>query len=74
MIGLKDYAYLVRMQSCIMLAYSQREDMIPPLKEILTHKDEKTCEYARQAIGHIENKTVFYDFYVIEELKKRAIN
>src|SRR5690242_13031370 len=46
--GLGDHAYLVRMQSCIMLAYSQRKDMIPHLKEILAHEDEKTREYARQ--------------------------
>lgn len=61
------------MQSCIMLAYSQRKDMIPHLKEILAHKDGKTREYARQAIAHIENKTVFYDFNVIEELQKRGM-
>lgn len=71
--GLGDPAFLVRMQSCIMMAYSQREDMIPYLKEILAHKDGKTRQYARLAIAHIENKTVFYDFNVIEELQKRAI-
>jgi len=70
--GLSDPSYFVRMQSCIMLAYSQREDMIPHLKEILMHKDEKTRDYAKQAVAHIENKTVFYDFNVIEDLQERA--
>jgi hypothetical protein len=60
--GLKDKAYLVRMQSCIMLAYSQREDMIPHLEQTLSHKDKKTREYAATAIEHIRSKTVFYDF------------
>ena len=60
--GLSDSAYFVRMQSCIMMAYSQRKDMIPNLKKILVHKDEKTREYAKQAIAHIENGTVYYDF------------
>jgi hypothetical protein len=74
LLGLRDPAYLVRMQSCIMLAYSQREDMIPHLKEILSHKDKKTREYAKKAIAHIENKTAFYDFNVIEELRNQAMN
>jgi hypothetical protein len=62
--GLKDAAFLVRMQSCIMLAYSQRKDMIPHLEQALSHKDKKTREHAAAAIEHIENKTVFYDFHV----------
>jgi hypothetical protein len=62
--GLKDAAFLVRMQSCIMLAYSQRDDMIPHLEQALSHKDKKTREYAAAAIDHIKNNTVFYDFQV----------
>ncbi len=62
LVGLNDAAYLVRMQSCIMLAYSQRKDMIPHLEAILSHKDKKTRQYAQAAIEHIKNKTVFYDF------------
>jgi len=62
LVGLKDPAYFVRMQSCIMLAYSQRDDMIPYLKEILSHKDKKTRRYAEAAIEHIRKRTVFYDF------------
>ena len=60
--GLKDAAFLVRIQSCIMLAYSQREDMIPHLEQLLSHKDKKTRDYAQSAIEHIRNKTVFYEF------------
>jgi HEAT repeat protein len=60
LIGLKDSAFMVRMQSCIMLAYSQREDMIPYLQELLSHKDKKTSRHAEMAIGHIKAKTVFY--------------
>ncbi len=63
LLGLKDAAFLVRMQSCIMLAYSQREDMIPHLEEILSHKDKKTRQHGQAAIDHIRNKTVFYDFH-----------
>jgi hypothetical protein len=60
LLGLQDSAFLVRMQSCVMLAYSQREDLIPYLQRILTHKDKKTREYAESAIDHIRAKTVFY--------------
>jgi hypothetical protein len=59
LVGLNDKAFLVRMQSCIMLAYSQREDMIPHLEGILNHKDKKTRDYADAAISHIRGKTVF---------------
>lgn len=62
LVGLNDPAYFVRMQSCVMLAYSQREDMIPHLKEILSHKDKKTRQYAKAAINAITTNTVFYDF------------
>jgi hypothetical protein len=61
LVGLLDSANMVRMQSCIMLAYSQRKDVIPYLEQALSHKDKKTRQYAREAINHIRNKTVFYD-------------
>jgi hypothetical protein len=56
-VGLKDPARFVRMQSCMMLSYSQRDDMITYLEEVLSHKDKKTREYAEAAMNSIRAKT-----------------
>src|SRR5262249_16816696 len=69
LIGLKDSAYFVRMQSCIMLAYSQQRDMIPHLKKLASHKDKKTRQYAEMAIQHIRKKTAFYAFHGLTDAR-----
>jgi hypothetical protein len=58
--GLRDRAYLVRMQACAILAYSLRRDAIPRLKELLRHSNPETRADAAAAIDAIKNRKHHY--------------
>jgi HEAT repeat protein len=58
--GLRDSAYMVRMQACAILAYALRRDAIPPLEELLSHRNQETRADAAAAIDAIKHKNHHY--------------
>jgi hypothetical protein len=58
--GLRDRAYLVRMQACAILVYSLRRDAIPPLEELLRHRNQETRADAAAAIDAIKRRNHNY--------------
>jgi hypothetical protein len=51
-----DRATLVRYRACAILAYSQRKEAIPHLKDLLNHQDAKTVADAQAAILAIKKR------------------
>ena len=62
LVGLKDPAYMVRMQACAILAYSLQKDSIPMLERLLKHKNKKTRDDAAAAIDAIKHQNHNYWF------------
>jgi hypothetical protein len=60
--ALNDSTYLVRMQATRTLAYALREDTIPQLEHLLTHRNKKTRDDALAAIDAIRHKNHHYFF------------
>jgi hypothetical protein len=58
--GLRDRAYMVRMQACAILAYSLRKDVLPQLKELLRHRNPETRADAAAAIDAIKHQNHHY--------------
>ncbi len=54
--ALHDRAYYIREEACSILAYSLRDDALPHLEQILSHKDSKTRLAAASAIDAITHK------------------
>lgn len=54
--GLQDKSYMVRYRACGLLAYSLRQDALPHLEPLLTHRDERTIEDATAAIAAITSQ------------------
>jgi hypothetical protein len=61
-LGLRDSAYLVRMQACSILAYSLRKECRSHLQALLTHKNQKTRDDAAAAIDAIKHQNHHYWF------------
>jgi hypothetical protein len=59
-LALNDRAALVRHRACALLAYSLREDAIPYLEKLLTHKNNKTVADATAAIDSIKQKNAHF--------------
>jgi len=61
--ALGDRSWVVRYRACSLLAYSQRNDVLPQLRALLAHSDVRTVADARAAIDAIEsaNHHYFYD-------------
>jgi hypothetical protein len=53
--ALNDKATLVRYRACGLLAYSLREEAIPPLEALLDHSDQRTIDDARAALDAIHS-------------------
>ncbi|MDR1822152.1 MAG: hypothetical protein LBQ91_06930 [Oscillospiraceae bacterium] len=53
---LTDRAALVRYHACELLAYSLREEAVPHLEKLLTHKNAKTVNAAAAAIDAMKHK------------------
>jgi hypothetical protein len=60
--SLDDRAYLVRMHSCSILAYSLRHDVLPHLQRLLQHAHQATRADAAAAIDAIEQQNHHYWF------------
>jgi alkylhydroperoxidase family enzyme len=60
--ALNDSTYLVRMQAASALAYALREDAIPQLERLSTHRNQKTRDDALAAIDAIRHKNHHYYF------------
>lgn len=54
--ALSDRSFMVRYRGCAVLAYSLRPDALPPLRNLLTHRDERTVRHAAAAIDAIEGR------------------
>lgn len=74
--ALQDKATVVRYRACSLLAYSQRTDALPFLRQLLSHSDNKTAVDAAAAIDAItaRNHHLFVDrtrrgqtFWVVNE-------
>jgi hypothetical protein len=61
--ALGDKEYLVRRHACASLAYSLRNDAIPPLRKLRKHPDPQTRGHAAAAIDAIthQNQDYWYD-------------
>ena len=55
-VALEDRSFMVRWRACGLLAYSQRRDALPALKQAARHEDERTQADARAAITAIKKK------------------
>jgi hypothetical protein len=58
--ALKDRATLVRHRACGLLAYSLRREVLPALRDLLTHPDARTVDDAKAAIDAIERQNHHY--------------
>jgi len=58
--ALNDRATLVRYRACGLLAYSQRKEAIPQLRQLLSHKDDETVSDTKAAIDAIESRNHHY--------------
>lgn len=61
----KDKATVVRYRACMLLAYSQKKEAIPCLRDLLNHPDMKTVEDATAAIDAIEHGN--HNFFIDRE-------
>jgi hypothetical protein len=61
--AIADRSSIVRYRGCCILAYSLRQDALPPLRTLTSHSDKKTIEDAVAAIDAIEhcNHNLFID-------------
>ena len=58
--ALNDRAFLVRVQACAALAYSEQIETVSALKQLLQHDDPKTRQNADAAIDAIENHNHYF--------------
>lgn len=63
LLALSDASNVVRYEACCLLSFSLREDAIPRLEELLTHRDARTVADAKAAIDAInhQNHSYFMD-------------
>jgi hypothetical protein len=58
--ALSDASNVVRYEACCLLSFALREDAIPKLEELLTHRDARTVADAKAAIDAINHKNHSY--------------